>query len=91
MDEPDVKEDAPPRRLGVREFRGNMAGFLREARAGRSFLITSRDEVLAELRPPSVPQRTSRRPGVLRGKIRMAPDFDALPPDLLAAMEGEVG
>ncbi|MEG9505386.1 MAG: prevent-host-death protein, partial [Methylorubrum extorquens] len=67
--------DAPePQRLGVREFRGNMAGFLRQVREGRSFLIMSRDEVLAELRPPATPPRPARQPGALRGKIRMAPD-----------------
>ena len=66
-----------------------MAEFLRQVREGRSFLITSRDEVLAELRPPATVNRPGRQPGALRGRIRMSPDFDALPPDLLAAMEGE--
>lgn len=79
----------PPRRVGVREFRGNMTGFLRQARHGASFLVTSHDEVLAEIHPPSQPARPRRQPGALRGRIRMAPDFDTLPPDVLAAMEGE--
>ncbi|KQO92929.1 MAG: prevent-host-death protein [Methylobacteriaceae bacterium] len=89
MSEAKPSDTPEPQRLGVREFRGNMAGFLRQVREGRSFLIMSRDEVLAELRPPAAPPRPARQPGALRGKIRMAPDFDALPPDLLAAMEGE--
>jgi antitoxin (DNA-binding transcriptional repressor) of toxin-antitoxin stability system len=76
-----------PQRVGVREFRGNLTGFLRQARHGASFLITSHDQVLAEIRPPSKLPR--RRPGTLRGKIRMTPDFDTLPPDVLAAMEGK--
>ncbi len=80
-----------PRRVGVREFRGNLTGFLREVRQGRSFLITSHDQVLAELRPPAPAIRPRRRPGALRGRIRMAADFDTLPPDVLAAMEGEDG
>jgi hypothetical protein len=33
--------------------------------------------------------RPRRQPGALRGKIWIAPDFDALPSDMLAAMEGE--
>jgi len=78
-----------PQRVGVREFRGNLSGFLRQARLGGSFLIMSRDQVLAEVRPPPPAERPRRRPGSLRGKIRMAPDFDALPPAVLAAMEGE--
>ncbi|MER2249190.1 prevent-host-death protein [Methylorubrum podarium] len=90
MSESKPGDAAEPRRLGMREFRGNMAGFLREVREGRSFLIMSRDEVVAELRPPAAAIRSARQPGALRGQIRMAPDFDLLPPDLLAAMEGEV-
>lgn len=79
------------RRVGVREFRGNMTDFLRQARNGSSFLVTSHDEVLAEIHPPSKSVRPRRQPGALRGQIRMAPDFDALPPDVLASMEGEDG
>jgi hypothetical protein len=33
--------------------------------------------------------RPRRRPGALRGKIRMAPDFDAMPSGIPDAMEGE--
>jgi antitoxin (DNA-binding transcriptional repressor) of toxin-antitoxin stability system len=86
--EPD-KQVPPPQRVGVREFRGNLSGFLRQARQGSSFLVMSHDQVLAEVRPPPRAERPRRRPGALRGTIRMAPNFDTLPPDLLAAMEGE--
>ena len=87
MAEQDQGKPMTLRRLGVREFRGNMADFLRQAQGGRSFLVPSRDEVLAEIHPPSKSVLPPRRPGMLRGKIRMAEDFDSLPPDLLAAME----
>jgi antitoxin (DNA-binding transcriptional repressor) of toxin-antitoxin stability system len=83
--------DKSPQRVGVREFRGNLTGFLRQARQGRSFLIMSRDQVLAEVGPPTQAARPRRRPGALRGKIRIASDFDALSSDMLAAMEGEEG
>lgn len=79
----------PPRRIGVREFRGNMTGFLNQVRQGSSFLITSHDEVVAELHPPSRPERARRLPGALRGQIWMAPDFDTWPDDILDAMEGK--
>ena len=92
MTEADQKQIvAQPRKVGVREFRGNLTGFLRQVRQGQSFLVTSYDEVLAEVRPPPPSERPRRRPGALRGRIRMAPDFDELPPDILAAMEGEHG
>ncbi len=87
----DPQEDEAPRRVGVREFRGNLTGFLREVRQGCSFLVTSHDEVLAEIRPPPKTVRPRRQPGALRGQIHMAPDFDTLPPDVLAAMEGQDG
>lgn len=79
---------AGPERVGVRDLRGNLTGYLRRVRLGDSFLITSHDQVLAEMRPPPLSERPRRRPGALRGRIRMAPDFDTLPPDVLAAMEG---
>lgn len=91
MAEPDENDAGPPRWIGVREFRGNLTGILRQAPPGSSSFVTARDEVLAEIRPPATPVRPRRQPGALRGKIRMAPDFDALPPDVLAAMEGEGG
>ena len=75
--------------VGVREFRKNLSEFLNRACYGASFLVTSHDRVLAEIRPPAEPQPARRRPGALRGRIVMPPDFDTLPPKLLAAIEGE--
>ena len=90
-DSDESKVATQPRRIGVREFRGNLTGFLRQVRQGSSFLVTSHDQVVAELRPPQRAEQPRRRPGALRGKIRMAPDFETLPADVLAAMEGEEG
>ncbi len=74
--------------LGVREFRENLTGVLRQARQGASFVITSHGEAVAELHPPGSPAPVTRQPGALRGRIAMAADFDALPEDLLEAMLG---
>jgi hypothetical protein len=73
----DPKPNTTPRRIGVRAFRGNLDAILREARAGAAF------------RPPAQAPRVARKPGALRGRIHMAPDFDTLPPDVLAAMYGQ--
>jgi antitoxin (DNA-binding transcriptional repressor) of toxin-antitoxin stability system len=75
-------------KVGVREFRENLTGFLRQARQGHSFAVTSHDQVLAQIGPPPPAERPCRRPGALRGKIRIAPDFDTLPSDVLASIEG---
>ena len=74
-------------RVGVRELRGKLTRYLQEARRGASILVTSHDAVIAEIRPPSAKLRAARKPGALRGQIRMADDFDTLPDDVLAAME----
>ncbi|QRM35629.1 type II toxin-antitoxin system Phd/YefM family antitoxin [Microvirga sp. VF16] len=75
-------------RVGVRELRANLSRLLRQARQGTSFLVMSRNEIIAEIRPPSGAERPRRVPGMLKGKIRMAEDFDLLPDDVLSAMEG---
>jgi antitoxin (DNA-binding transcriptional repressor) of toxin-antitoxin stability system len=75
-------------RVGVRELRANLSELLRQARQGTSFLVMSRNEVIAEIRPPSGVEGPRRIPGLLKGKIRMAEDFDMLPDDVLWAMEG---
>ena len=79
----------PSQQIGIRAFREHLSGYLRQARDGETFLITSNGEVLAEIRPPPAEIRPPRRPGALLGQIVLAPDFDALPVDILAAMEGE--
>jgi antitoxin (DNA-binding transcriptional repressor) of toxin-antitoxin stability system len=76
-------------RVGVRELRANLSGILRQARHGTSVLVMSRNEVIAEIRPPSGAERPRRMPGMLKGKIRMGQDFDTLPDDVLSAMEGD--
>ncbi len=90
MAEQEKTPSRAPQRVGVREFRGNFSGFMRQVRHGASFVVTSRDEAIAVIQPPRS-QLARRRPGTLRGRIEMAPDFDAMLPELLAAMEHEEG
>jgi antitoxin (DNA-binding transcriptional repressor) of toxin-antitoxin stability system len=85
--EADMEKPAAEIRVGVRELRGNLTRYLREARQGTSILVTSHDAVIAEIHPPSRQLRSARQPGALRGQIRMNDDFDVLPTDLLDAME----
>jgi antitoxin (DNA-binding transcriptional repressor) of toxin-antitoxin stability system len=75
-------------RVGVRELRANLSSILRQARRGTSILVMSRNEVVAEIRPPSRAEHPRRVPGALKGKIRIAPNFDKTPDDLIDAMEG---
>lgn len=76
-------------RVGVRELRTNLSSLLRQARHGASFLVMSRNEVVAEIHPPATTDKVRRKPGALKGKIRIAEDFDVLPADILDLMEGK--
>ncbi|TNC13549.1 prevent-host-death protein [Methylobacterium terricola] len=63
--------EAQPRRIGRRAFRARMEAYLGEARQGRSFAVTSHGRVIAEIHPPSIPEPPRRRPGALKGRIRL--------------------
>lgn len=78
-----------PTRIGVRELRANLSGLLSKARQGGSFIVMSRDVVVAQIIPPS-PEPVQRRVlGALKGQIWIAEDFDSWPDDSLDAMEGD--
>ncbi|WP_174243230.1 prevent-host-death protein [Beijerinckia sp. L45] len=74
-------------RVGVRELRGNLTRYLREASQGASILVTSQDTIIAEIRAPAPSTPARRQPGALRGQIRIAEDFDTFPDAMLDAME----
>ncbi len=74
--------------VNFREFRKNLAGYLRQARQGEEIVVTSRGEAVARLVPPSSPERRQRQLGGLAGKVWIAEDFDETPADIIAAMEG---
>lgn len=76
-----------PRTVNFRDLRQNLAGFLRQARQGTEIIVTSRGEEVARIVPPAKPPR--RPVGLLKGRIRMAPDFDETPLDIIEAMEGD--
>ncbi len=81
-----IEKSDKPRRVGVREFRGNLNAFLKEVEAGQTLVLTSHHKVVAEIHPPSH-RLVERKPGALRGKIKMAADFDTMPEADLGAME----
>ena len=74
-----------PKAIQVREFRENLAFYLKQAEEGATFVVLSRNKPVARLVPPARPAR--RRLGLLRGKIEIAEDFDQTSDALIAAME----
>jgi antitoxin (DNA-binding transcriptional repressor) of toxin-antitoxin stability system len=84
-----MAERGEPIRIGVRELRGKLGDYLRQAKSGARFLIMSRGKPVAELGAPyeENPKREPRRSGGLKGKIWMADDFDEWPQDILESFE----
>ena len=85
-----MAERDEPIRIGIREFRGKLRDYLRQAQKGARFLIVSRGEPMAELGAPSEDSslgKVPRKLGVLRGKIWMADDFEEWPEGFIDAME----
>ena len=76
-------------KVGVRELRGKLGDYLRRARNGSRFLIVSRGRPIAELTAPTTTeeQKPLRKLGLLDGKIRIEPDWDQWPEDVLQSFE----
>ena len=68
--------------VGAYAAKKRFSRILREAKAGKRFIITRRGKAVAEIGPP--PAATPRQScwGDLKGKIRMANDFCAPLPEL---------
>jgi antitoxin (DNA-binding transcriptional repressor) of toxin-antitoxin stability system len=77
-------------RIGVRELRGNLGEYLRQARLGARFLIVSRGQPVAELGAPAEAAAPfqPRQAGLLKGQIWIADDFDEWPEGFIEKMEG---
>jgi prevent-host-death family protein len=85
-----VTRDKHETPVNFREFRKNLAGYLRRARQGSHFVVTSRGEEVARIMPPVAKADQKRQLiGMFRGQFEIAPDFDEMPADLIAAMEGD--
>ena len=75
--------------VSIHEARTHLSALIERAAAGEEIIIAKRGKPMAVLGPLPVasPRRT---PGAWKGRIKIAPDFDApLPDDLLAAFEGD--
>lgn len=68
----------------VTEAKAQLSALLERVGQGEEVIISKAGKPIAVLGPYSRDQRP-RRPGRLRGRIRMASDFDQLPADLAQA------
>lgn len=75
------------RSVKVHEAKTHLSRLLERVEKGEEITITRGKQPVAKLVPIA---STPRRPGLLKGKIWIAKDFDApLPPEVLAAFRGE--
>ena len=73
--------------LNVHEAKTHLSRLLKRVAAGEEVIIAKAGRPVARLIPFARPGK--RILGMDEGKVWIAPDFDELPPDLLAAFEGE--
>jgi prevent-host-death family protein len=74
--------------VNIHEAKTQLSKLVERVRAGEEIVLAKAGQPVARI-VPYVPARSPRKPGALKGKIRIGKDFDApLPDDLLAAFEG---
>jgi prevent-host-death family protein len=74
--------------VNIHDAKTNFSRLIERAEQGEDIVIGRAGRPVARL----VPYRESaspRRPGGWEGRVRIAPDFDELPPDVAAAFRGE--
>lgn len=69
----------------ISEAKAQLSALVEQVLAGREVVIGKAGKPVARLIPFERPKEP-RRPGALRGKIRIADDFDALPDDIAEAL-----
>ena len=75
--------------VNIHEAKTHLSKLLEEVSKGREVVIAKAGKPIAKLTGRS-PARPVRKPGFLKGKIKIADNFDApLPDDLLDAFEGK--
>jgi prevent-host-death family protein len=76
-----------PKTLNVHEAKTHLSRLLERVERGEEITIARNGVAVAKLVPIPVRQR---QPGRLKGRLRIAADFDApLPPEILAGFRGE--
>ncbi len=73
--------------VNTHEAKTNLSRLLERAQQGEEVVIARANQPIARL-VPFLEKKAVRHPGYLKGKVRIAADFDApLPPDILRTFE----
>ncbi len=73
--------------VNMHEAKSSLSQLVRRVAAGEEIIIGRNGEPVARL-VPYHHAASPRAPGRLRGRIELAPDFDATPDDVLESFEG---
>jgi prevent-host-death family protein len=77
------------KQVSVQDAKKQLSILLDRVSKGERFVITKRGRPAALLSPVQKSKRRKSRIGFMKGKIKLAPDFDEpLPEEILAAFEG---
>jgi prevent-host-death family protein len=72
----------------IHQAKSQLSRLIERAVAGEEVIISKAGKPVAKL-VPYAQKKQQRRLGLLKGKIRIARDFDELPEELAAAFRGE--
>jgi len=73
--------------VNVHEAKTQLSRLLEEAARGEEIIIAKAGRPFVRL-VPCLPERTPRTLGGWEGRMRISPDFDQTPEDVIAAFEG---
>lgn len=72
--------------VNTHEAKTHLSKLIERAAAGEEIIIGKAGKPMAKL-VAYKEERSPRRPGALKGKVRLAPDFDATPDEVVDAFE----
>jgi prevent-host-death family protein len=73
----------------IHQAKTHLSRLVERAAAGEEIIIAKAGRPMAKLVRYEPEPAVERKPGLWRGKVRIADDFDLLPDDLAAAFRGE--
>lgn len=75
--------------INIHQAKTQLSRLVERVAGGEEIIIAKSGKPIARL-VPYLPKRAIRRPGAMRGKIRIKKNFDApLPKEVLASFEGK--
>ena len=75
--------------ISLTEAKANLSRYGRLAEEGQTTLVLKHRRSAFQIAPvPQAGKGRAKTPGLARGRIHMAPDFDATPEEVIRAFEG---